>query len=101
MAFAADGAPWETLRIDGGMSANNWMAQDLADMLDLTVERPEFVETTALGTAMLAAAGAGIYADLNEAATALCGNLQSFTPAMDSDVREGRLAAWKKALIAA
>ena len=101
MAFAADGTPWETLRIDGGMSANNWMAQDLADMLDLTVERPEFVETTALGTAMLAAAGAGIYADLNEAATALRGNLQSFTPAMDSDVREGRLAAWKKALIAA
>ncbi len=101
MAFAADGAPWETLRIDGGMSANNWMAQDLADMLDLTVERPEFVETTALGTAMLAAAGAGIYADLNEAAAALRGNLQSFTPAMGSGVREGRLAAWKKALIAA
>jgi glycerol kinase len=38
---------------------------------------------------------------LNEAATALRGNLQSFTPAMNSDVREGRLAAWKKALIAA
>lgn len=101
MAFAADGAPWETLRIDGGMSANNWMAQDLADMLDLTVERPEFVETTALGTAMLAAAGVGIYADLNEAAATLRGDLQSFTPAMESDVREGRLAAWKKALIAA
>src|SRR3546814_2159366 len=39
-AFAADGAAWQSLRIDGGMSANDWMAQDLADMLDLPVERP-------------------------------------------------------------
>ncbi|MFN3864344.1 MAG: glycerol kinase GlpK, partial [Erythrobacter sp.] len=39
-AFAADGAAWRTLRIDGGMAANNWMAQDLADMLGVPVERP-------------------------------------------------------------
>ena len=51
-AFAADGAPWPALRIDGGMSANDWMAQDLANILDLSVERPAFVETTALGAAM-------------------------------------------------
>ncbi|MBF6949293.1 FGGY-family carbohydrate kinase, partial [Acinetobacter baumannii] len=60
-AFTADGAPWQTLRIDGGMSANDWMAQDLADVLGVKVERPGFVETTALGAAMLAAAGAGMY----------------------------------------
>ncbi len=56
-AFAADGAPWKTLRIDGGMAANDWMAQDLADVLGIPVERPGFVETTALGAAMLAACG--------------------------------------------
>src|SRR3546814_12808031 len=56
-AFAADGIDWADLRIDGGMAANDWMAQDLADMLGLTVERPEFVESTALGAAMLAATG--------------------------------------------
>src|SRR3546814_5139246 len=53
-AFSADGVRWERLKIDGGMAANNWMAQDLADILDLPVERPDFVETTALGAAMLA-----------------------------------------------
>ena len=100
-AFAADGAAWERLRIDGGMSANDWMAQDLANMLGLTVERPGFVETTALGAAMLAAAGAGIHPDLEAAAAAMRGQLASFTPAMDGNVRDARLNAWRKALMAA
>lgn len=100
-AFAADGTGWGTLRIDGGMSANDWMAQDLADMLDVTVERPDFVETTALGAAMLAAAGAGIYPDLNAAAQAMRGKLTSFAPDMEPAVREERLARWRKALAAA
>lgn len=100
-AFAADGAPWQSLRIDGGMSANNWMAQDLADMLGVAVERPGFVETTALGAAMLAATGAGLYPSLDAAAQAMRGRLATFTPQMDGNVREARLAAWRKALSAA
>ncbi len=72
-AFAADGAHWKTLRIDGGMSANDWMAQDLANMLDLTVERPDFVETTALGAAIAASVGAGLHPDLAGAAKAMRG----------------------------
>ena len=100
-AFAADGTPWGTLRIDGGMAANDWMAQDLADILGVTVERPGFVETTALGAAMLAAAGAGLYSDLATAAQAMRGELTRFEPAMDETVREQRLARWKKALAAA
>ena len=99
-AFAADGAPWQTLRIDGGMSANDWMAQDLADVLGVTVERPGFVETTALGAAMLAAAGVGLYPDLATACTAMRGRLSTFAPAMAAEVRDARLAAWKKALAA-
>lgn len=99
-AFTADGAPWQTLRIDGGMSANDWMAQDLADVLGVTVERPGFVETTALGAAMLAAAGAGIYPDLAAACAAMRGRLATFEPAMADDVRDARLAAWRKALAA-
>ena len=97
-AFAADGAPWQSLKIDGGMSANDWMAQDLANILDLPVERPAFVETTALGAAMLAATGAGLYPDLESAAGAMRGKLSSFTPAMEDSVRQARLADWKKAL---
>nr|WP_298925644.1 glycerol kinase GlpK [uncultured Erythrobacter sp.] len=100
-AFAADGTPWETLRIDGGMAANSWMAQDLANMLGVTVERPDFVETTALGAAMLAAAGAGLYPDLASAAEAMRGKLSRFEPDMADDVRKARLESWKKALSAA
>lgn len=100
-AFEADGAPWETLRIDGGMAANSWMAQDLADMLGIVVERPAFVETTALGAAMLAATGAGLYPDLQAAAKAMRPALTRFEPMMRSDVREERLARWRRALAAA
>ncbi|MFN2099855.1 glycerol kinase GlpK [Altererythrobacter sp. MF3-039] len=99
-AFAADGAPWETLRIDGGMSANDWMAQDLANVLDLPVERPDFVETTALGAAMLAASGCGLHDDLETAAAAMRGQLARFDPDMDQAVRVERLARWNKALAA-
>lgn len=100
-AFTADGAPWQTLRIDGGMAANDWMAQDLADMLGVPVERPGFVETTALGAAMLAACGAGMYPDLDAAAQAMRGRLARFEPQMEDGVRDARLAAWRKALSAA
>ena len=100
-AFAADGAAWTALRIDGGMSANDWMAQDLADILDLEVERPDFVETTALGAAMLAAVGCGLHADLETAAHAMRGRARSFAPQMVESVRETRLARYAKALVAA
>jgi glycerol kinase len=100
-AFAADGTGWGTLRVDGGMSANNWMAQDLADMLNIPVERPAFVETTALGAAMLAAAGAGLYPDLASAAKQMRGQLTRFVPHMEDEVRQERLARWRKALAAA
>ena len=99
-AFAADGAPWHRLRIDGGMSANDWLAQDLADILDLPVERPDFVETTALGAALCAAVGAGLYATLEDAAGAMRGSGREFSPAMEADVREERLARWRRALAA-
>ncbi|GAA4050941.1 glycerol kinase GlpK [Parerythrobacter jejuensis] len=100
-AFAADGARWTSLKIDGGMSANDWMAQDLANMLDLKVERPDFVETTALGAAMSAAVGAGLYPSLQSAADAMRGSIRAFDPAMGEAVREERLARWRKALKAA
>jgi glycerol kinase len=96
-AFAADGAAWESLRIDGGMAANAWVAQDLADMLDLPVERPAFVETTALGAAMLAGIGCGLFGSLEEAA-AMRGAVESFAPTMDAVTRETRLKAWKGAI---
>lgn len=97
-AFAADGAAWTGLRIDGGMSANDWMAQDLANILGLPVERPDMVETTALGAGMLAAVGAGLFDGLHAAAQAMRGAVRTFAPDIDREVRAERLARWKKAL---
>ena len=99
-AFDADGAPWSRLRIDGGMSANDWMAQDLADILDLPVERPDFIETTALGAAILAAVGCGMHDTLESAARAMRGKASVFEPDMGIEVREARLARYAKALAA-
>ena len=96
-AFAADGADWAELRIDGGMVANDWMAQDLADMLTIDVERPAFIETTALGAAMLAAVGADLYSSL-EAAAAMRTGAQRFAPNMPAETRSRRLAGWADAL---
>jgi glycerol kinase len=96
-AFAADGADWAELRIDGGMVTNDWMAQDLADVLNITVERPGFIETTALGAAMLAGVGAGLYPSLVEA-TVMRGALTQFLPNMTAQTRDQRLGGWADAL---
>ena len=96
-AFAADGAAWESLKIDGGMAANDWLAQDLADMLDLNVERPDFVETTALGAAMLAGVGCGLFGSLDEAVR-MRGAVRRFEPAMNREQRDHRLAGWREAV---
>ncbi|WP_395631654.1 glycerol kinase GlpK [Aquidulcibacter sp.] len=96
-AFAADGADWAEVRIDGGMVANDWMAQDLADILAIDVERPHFIETTALGAAMLAGVGCGLYGSLEEAAI-MRGQVERFSPAMADPVRQTRLSGWADAL---
>jgi glycerol kinase len=96
-AFAADGADWKMLRIDGGMVANDWMAQDLADMLGVPVERPAFAETTALGAAMLAGVGAGLFKDL-AAASAMRGRIDTFDTALAAGPRQTRLDGWANAV---
>ena len=96
-AFAADGAAWQCLKIDGGMSANDWLAQDLADVLAVPVERPAFVETTALGAAMLAGLGCGLFDSLEQAA-AMRGRVERFEPAMGTQARTTRLSGWRIAV---
>jgi glycerol kinase len=60
-AFADDGVPLSALRVDGGMAANDWLMQTLADQLSVPVERPAVLETTAWGAARLAGLHADIY----------------------------------------
>lgn len=97
-AFAADGAAWTALKVDGGMAANGWMVQDIADMLDLPVVRPAMLESTALGAAMLAAAGAGIHPSLAEAVGRMIGETRLFVPQMNAATRMARKAHWQAAI---
>jgi glycerol kinase len=86
-----------TLRVDGGMSASDWAMQFLADITGAPVDRPQVLETTALGVAWLAGMRAGIYPD--QAGFAKNWALQrTFTPAMAVDQREAKYSAWKRAV---
>jgi glycerol kinase len=96
-ALAADGVPAARLRVDGGMVANDWLCQDLADSLGVTVERPRVIETTALGAAMLAGVGAGLFADLAKA-SAMAAPDRSFVPAIDAARRASRRNHWAHAV---
>ena len=97
-ALAADGVTPTVLRIDGGMVANDWLCQRLADILNIAVERPQVIETTALGCAMLAALGAGLFASLADAVAAMRQPGQRFESAMDPATRGADAAAWDHAV---
>ncbi len=96
-AMAADGAPVERLRVDGGMVVNDWMCQFLADILRCPVERPMITETTALGAATLAALGAGLVNDIRDAAR-LWHLEREFRPEMRESHRQRLLAGWHRAV---
>ncbi|MGL6042352.1 MAG: FGGY family carbohydrate kinase, partial [Sandaracinobacteroides sp.] len=96
-AFRADGVSPSTLRVDGGMTANDWLCQDIADATGIAVERPRSIETTGLGAAMLAGVGCGLFADLAEAGSTMVHADRRFEPA-DAGSRETRRSAWKRAL---
>lgn len=85
------------LRIDGGMAANGWLCQFLADILQAPVERPVAVESTALGAAFLAGLAVGLWPDLD--AVARCWTLdRRYEPRMESAQRQRLLSGWRKAL---
>lgn len=97
-AFALDGADWSNLKIDGGMSGNNWIAQDLADLLEVRIDRPVDVETTARGVAIMAALGAGIFGELGDAVAAMQTGSRCFTPQLESSRRTLRKSQWNCAV---
>lgn len=95
-ALASDGVSPTALRVDGGMVANDWLCQDLADSIGIAVERPAVIETTALGCAMLAGLGAGLFASLAEA-SAMARPDRVFEPAHDN-LRQPRRDRWARAI---
>ncbi|PTX54813.1 glycerol kinase [Litoreibacter ponti] len=87
------------LRVDGGMTASDWAMQFLSDIIGAQVDRPEVLETTALGAAWLAGSRAGIYPDMDGFAKSWALE-RRFEPSMDEDTRARKYGAWKKAVAA-
>lgn len=85
------------LRVDGGMTANDWAMQFLADIIGAPVDRPEILETTALGAAWLAGMEAGIYPDQAGFAETWARE-HRFEPVQDAARRDEKYAAWKRAV---
>jgi glycerol kinase len=85
------------IRADGGLVANKFVCQFLADMLNRPVEIPAVTETTALGAAYLAGMGAGIYSGLSDISAAWM-RAQRFEPKMTSAQRDALYQGWKNSL---
>ena len=96
-AMRADGADPRSLRVDGGMVANDWLMQRLADLLGLPVERPRHIETTVRGAAALAGLAVGIYPSLDAIARKWSLD-RAFEPRLSRDEREALHAGWQDAV---
>jgi glycerol kinase len=86
-----------TLKIDGGMASSAYFCQRLADITGLTVNPSETLEATALGAALFAGLGAGLYASPAEAVAGLTQGA-GFSPNLDADRREAAYARWLDAI---
>ena len=96
-AMRQDGALPTILRVDGGMVQNSWVTQHLADILQLPVDRPECIETTALGVAYLAGLKAGIFSDVEEIASRW--QLEKrFAPEMAPETAHDLYEGWQAAV---
>ena len=97
VAMEGDGVAPGELRVDGGMVVNNWLVQFLADVLGITVTRPQITETTALGAAYLAGLTSGVFNSLNDVAE-LWQAEQRFTPEIPQAKRDELYQGWKTAV---
>ena len=98
-ALEKDGAPkLKVLKVDGGVTANAFAMQFVADICDVVVERPAFQEMTALGAAKLAALGVGLIGDLEDHPVEAPAR---WTPRMGGDERTRLLRGWRGAVRAA
>lgn len=97
-AMRADsGIDLQTLKVDGGASANNFLMQFQADILNKTVKRPVCVESTALGAAYLAGLAVGYWASREELISGISYD-RIFTPQMEETERLGKRRGWNKAV---
>ena len=95
----AAGLSVPSLRVDGGGASNDWLMQFQADMLGVPVERPDNVETTALGAAALAGLALGVWPSLD--AFVATRRHAVFTPRSSAEERSQRMQEWRRAVEAA
>jgi len=91
------GARHTVLRVDGGMVASDWTMQFLSDILDVPVDRPTILETTALGAAWLAGWKAGVWPDMRGFSKRWSLERQ-FNPSMNPALRRRKLRGWHDAI---
>ena len=96
-AIAKDGISIRSMRVDGGMAENNWFIQFLSDTLDINIDKPTTLETSALGVAYLAGLKAGVYESL-EHIESLWQAHSAFSPKMKSKQRETLYKGWQNAV---
>ena len=96
-AMSDDGMRPSVIRVDGGMVANDWFLQFLADMVNVTVERPANVESTVLGAAFLAGLNSGSFAS-TDAIAELWASDRVFEPQMSDDKRNALYQGWQDAV---
>ena len=96
---AASGAPLDVLRVDGGAAANHWMLQFQSDVLSVPVERPDIVETTAMGAGALAGIAAGVWPTADAFLAAR--TYQRFVPGEGALPAQHALRGWHRAVRAA
>ena len=96
-AMAKDGINTVNLRVDGGMTKNDWLLQYLANILDLGIDRPDVMETSALGVAYLAGLQAGVFESLNDIVRNWRRN-SHFVPKMTASERRKLLSGWRAAI---
>jgi len=91
------GVPVDKLRVDGGACANDLLMQIQADLLQIPVERPRMIETTAFGAAALAGLAVGFWKDLNDIEAVRVVD-RVFEPKIGRDEAESRFAQWLRAV---
>lgn len=90
---------FESLRVDGGASANDWLLQFQADVLGIPVERPDIIETTALGAAGLAGIAGGVWRDAEEFIGTR--RFTRFTPSASRESAQELIDGWQRTVRAA
>jgi len=93
---AASGAPLDVLRVDGGATENAWLMQFQADVLGVPVERPDVIETTAMGAGALAGIAAGVWSGAEAFLEAR--HYHRFEPGAGSAPAQAGHEGWKRAV---